>query len=114
MSNKKKKIKKVRKKLVKGGVILGSWKGQSIALIPQYHPESRLGEYKIIKPWVREDLHLPVIIDPRERSLIELKEICEYNNVPFCWITGKSLTDFRLGQNDSIQYDYSFVFQKHS
>ena len=42
-----KEISMVMRKISKGGFMLGYWKGEQVALIPQYHPDAKPGEYEV-------------------------------------------------------------------
>lgn len=79
---------KVKRKICRKGFILGYWKGEKIALMPKYHPNNNPDHYVIEAVDFEENEEVPRLIDPAEYNLSELKEICEYNDVPFYWVTG--------------------------
>ena len=86
-------MKMIKRKICKKGYMLGYWKGERVALIPQFHPNANPGEYVIEEVEVPTDYPVPRIIDPNETPISEIKEICEFNNLPFSWITGIKLKD---------------------
>ena len=99
-------MKMVRRKICRGGFFLGYWKGERVALIPQYHPQAKPGEYIVEEVEFPIDYPIPRIIDPTETRLSEIKEICEFNNFPLSWIvdTGAKAPDtIKIHGNSPIQ-----------
>ena len=86
-------MKTVKRKVCRKGYMLGYWKGERVALIPQFHPDANPGEYVIEELELPIDHPFPKIIDPNETPLSEIKEICIFNRLPFSWITGIDLKD---------------------
>lgn len=68
--------------------MLGYWKGEQVALIPQYHPDAKPGEYEVELVEFPSDYPVPRYIDPKETPLSVIREICTLNDIPFFWITG--------------------------
>lgn len=81
-------MKMVKRKICRKGYLLGYWKGERVALIPQYHPEAQPGEYVIEEVEVPINDPSPRVIDPKETPLSEIKEICGFNDLPLSWIIG--------------------------
>lgn len=95
---------KVKKKICSAGYMLGYWKGERVALMPKYHPHSKLDDYIVEEIEVEEGFEVPRLIDPLETPLAEIKEICEENNIEFFWVTGLSthVRDVDLQKTDSL------------
>jgi hypothetical protein len=105
----------MKKKVCRKGFLLGYWKGERVALIPKYHPDSKSEDYVIEEVEVKNGDLYPRIIDPSTTTLSEIREVCEYNDRPFWWITGinprnpeatKIQPNFTLGQ--AIEYFITF------
>ncbi len=80
--------KKVKKKICKGGYMLGYWKKGPVALIPAHHPDNKDKNFEIVEIEVDEKERIPRLIDPSKDSLAEIREICEENNHSFGFVTG--------------------------
>jgi hypothetical protein len=96
----------MKKKICRNGVLPGYWKRGKIGLIPKYHPDDNLADYAIEEIEVDEGNTYPKLIDPSNTSLTEIKEICEYNNIPFFWVTGLSSGDrgnINIQKTDSLE-----------
>jgi len=101
-----KKIKLVKAKICRGGLLLAYWKGERVALVPRYHPDAKPGDYLIEEIDLPHDHSLPRIIDPNETSLSIIREICEINDRPFFWITGIDPRDkeaIKIVGHDTLQ-----------
>ncbi|MES2200444.1 MAG: hypothetical protein V4489_09825 [Chlamydiota bacterium] len=84
--NKNEEVKMVKRKICKNAFI-GSWKGQPLALIPKYRPDTKPGDYIIEEMEIPANHPTPRILDPKTTPLSIVKEICRVANVPFFWIT---------------------------
>jgi len=82
---------------------LGHWKGSAVAFLPKFHPQYNPEEFVIEEIEWDGKSALPKVIDPLEYSLVELKEMCEYNNVPLFWLIGKDKSTIRVQISDPIK-----------
>ncbi len=78
----------VKRKICRAGVLEGYWKGEYIAVIPKYHPNENPNDYVVEELDFPSNMKVPRLIEVESTPLSEIKEICEYNDLPFSWITG--------------------------
>ena len=96
----------VKKKIYTGGFYLGYWKGKPVALSSRYYPGKDSSGYCIKEIEVPEDEPFLELIDPEVTPLATIKEICEYNDVPFFWVTGVNIGDkeaVHIMENDTVE-----------
>jgi len=103
----------VKKKIYTGGFYFGYWKGHPVALSARYYPGEDSSGYCIKEIEVSEDEPFPELIDPEVTPLTIIKEICEYNDVPFLWVTGVNAGDkeaIHIMENDTVEKAFgSFI-----
>jgi len=105
----------VKRKICKNGFLLGYWKGKPVAAMPKYHPDAKPEEYIIEEVEFPHDCLVPELIDPKTTSLSVIKEICEFNDFPFLWVTGINVgieAGIKVTKSDSLEkaIEYFIVF----
>lgn len=92
MKTKKSKIIKVSNK----PFVPAHWRGKSIGLPCRYCPGEDPSSYNFKHIEVSTECEVYEAIDRADYSLTELREICEYNDFPFYWLTGLDHHNFDL------------------
>ncbi len=106
LAKKNKETKMVKKKIYTGGFFSGYWKGKPVAMSARYNPSAKPEQHTIKEIDVPEDKLFPELIDPEVTPLSTIKEICEYNDIPFLWVTGINPSkpeSTKLQNSDSVE-----------
>lgn len=102
----KKEVKIIKRKICEKEFLLGYWKGGRVALVPKYHPDANPDEYVIKEVEMLANDPFPKLIDPETTPLSIIREICEFNDRPFGWVTGiypDNQGIVKIEKGDSIQ-----------